>query len=597
MGGIAFRFCVSIGRLCTPSRPLTSTLAIILAPPRHRTGETRSLVVRPNSAEASGGSPAYPTLSDDHLERIRRYGVRQPISVGDLIYRVGEPVSDLVLVERGAIDIFSASTAHAPEIFITRHTQGRFLGELTLLTGQFSYLVARVAVAGYIYRIPPSGFRRLMAEDADLSAILLEAFQARRELVKGLASHTMEILGSTASSGSLALRSFAERFDLPHVWFDSESVAGLALMQSTGVTRDQLPVVFIPGGALRRATPRRLAERLGLSYRHGENSVDLVIVGAGPAGMAAAVYGSSEGLTTVLLDTVSPGGQAAASSRIENYLGFPNGISGTDLTNKACVQALKFGAHIYAPTEVVGLMTSDTHPVLRIGDGSEISSKAVIIATGAQYSTLPIPGWAKFERAGIYFSATKLEATACAGRPVVIVGGANSAGQAALFLANSNCRVDVVIRGPELSAGMSSYLAERLVSHPRIQVLPSTEVTALDGGETLQEVTLTNTVTGHSHREECAALFCFIGATPATQWLTGIAVDSNNFILTDVNLDVDAFQIATAPARVPFAFETSAPNVFAAGDVRHGSMKRVAAAVGEGASAVASVHQAIHTTP
>ncbi|MBG6239989.1 thioredoxin reductase (NADPH) [Mycetocola sp. CAN_C7] len=537
---------------------------------------------------------AYPILSREHLKRMRRYGVRQPISVGDLIYRAGEPVSDLVLVDQGAIDILTARTADSPEVFITRHTTGRFLGELSLLTGQFSHLIARVAVNGIITRIPPAGFRKLMAEDGELSEILLEAFQARRELIKSVAAHTMEILGNTSSSGSLTLRAFAERFDLPHVWFDQDSVAGIALMRATGVTHDQLPVVFVPGGALYRATPARLAERLGLAYRPSDKPVDLVVVGAGPAGMAAAVCASSEGLTTVLLDAVSPGGQAAASSRIENYLGFPNGISGMDLTSKACIQALKFGAHIYAPCQVVGLDADEPLSMLRLEDGSGLQAKAVIVATGAHYSTLPIPGWKRFERAGIFFGATKLEATACAGKPVVIVGGANSAGQAALFLAGHKCRVDVVIRGPEIGAGMSNYLVERLLSHHKIRVLTCTEVTAIGGGETLQEVTLTNNITGQHRKKDYGALFCFIGATPATQWLTGIAVDSHEFIVTDVTIDAGTFQAASTSGRMPLPFETSAPGVFAAGDVRRGSMKRVSAAVGEGASAVSSVHQAIH---
>jgi len=547
-----------------------------------------------HSAEIPPDDPAYPSLSREQLERMRRYGVHQSVSVGDVLYRVGEPVSDLVLVNRGAVDIFAASTVDSPEIFITRHTPGKFLGELSLLTGQFSYLIARVSTAGSISRIPPAGFRRLMAEDSELSAILLEAFQARRRLVKAVAAHTMEILGSPSSPGLLALRAFAQRLDLPHAWFDSESVAGLALMRTAQVRKDDLPVVFVPGGVVERATPGRLAERLGLSYRPTHTSIDLVVVGAGPAGLAAAVYGASEGLKTVLLDTVSPGGQAAASSRIENYLGFPNGISGTDLSNQACVQALKFGAHIYSPCQVVGLDTTRSQPVLRTEDGSEISAQAVIVATGAQYKTLPIPGWARFERAGIYFGATTLEATACAGESVVVVGGANSAGQAALFLAAHHCTVDLVIRGPDIGAGMSDYLAQRLSSHRSIRVFTSTEITALDGAETLQEVILTNSNTGQVQRKQYSALFCFIGATPSTRWLTGIDVDSSSFILTDVNVDSRSFRTAPGVDRMPFPFETSAAAVFAAGDVRHGSMKRVAAAVGEGASAVASVHRAIY---
>ena len=540
-------------------------------------------------------SAAYPTLTDEQLQRMREYGVRAAVEVGELIYHLGEPMSDLVLVDSGAIDIFSVNTTESAEVFVTRHTRGRFLGELSLLTGQYAYLIARVAEAGDVYRIPPDEFRRLMSQDGDLSEIVLEAFQARRELVKDVAGHTMEILGSARTWDSIALRGFAERLDLPHVWFDIQSVAGMALMRATGVLPEQLPVVFLPGGPLHRATPTRLAERLGLAYRASTRPVDLVVVGAGPAGMAAAVYGASEGLETVLLDATGPGGQAAGSSRIENYLGFPNGISGTQLTTKACVQALKFGARIHAPARVRSIGSVSEGPLVRTEGGEDIATRAVIIATGAQYNALSVPGWEQFERAGIYFGATKLEAMSCNGRPVIVVGGANSAGQAALFLASHDCRVYVVIRGPRLGDGMSAYLVERLLAHQKIRVLTSTQVTELHGDESLRSATLANGHTGQTRQKNCSALFCFIGATPATGWLPDIELDDRGFVLTDGNVNAEGFRsLPGSNGRAPLPFETSMPRVFSAGDVRKGSMKRVAAAVGEGASAVASVHQAIH---
>jgi len=371
------------------------------------------------------------------------------------------------------------------------------------------------------------------------------------------------------------------------------------MMESSGLTEDDLPAVVMSGTTLKQATPGVLAETLGLSYRRSSTKpADVTIVGAGPAGLAAAVYGASEGLDTVLLDAVGTGGQAAASSRIENYFGFPFGLSGADLTGLAVLQALKFGAQLASPCQAVKLDTDRNGDLLRLHlqGGEVIDSKAVVIATGARYRALPLERWPDFEGAGIYYAATELEARACTGSPVTVVGGANSAGQAALYLAGRGSEVSLVVRGPDIATEMSAYLVDRLLAHPRVTVRCRSEVTRLDGGDFLEEVTITDRTADTAQAQPCTGLFCFIGAEPVTSWLTGIATGDDGFIRTDVQLtDNDLGPAWATLGRRPLPFETSIPGVFAVGDVHSGSMKRVAAATGEGASAIASVHKAIAT--
>jgi thioredoxin reductase (NADPH) len=312
------------------------------------------------------------------------------------------------------------------------------------------------------------------------------------------------------------------------------------------------------------------------------------VVGSGPAGLAAAVYGASEGLSTVCLDSETVGGQAGASSRIENYAGFPNGISGADLTARVAVQALRLGARLNAPCEVAGLRHEGSFHVVVLRDGSEIPARAVIVASGARYRRLPIENLDRFEGAGVYYAATDLEARVCAGAPVVVVGGGNSAGQAAIYLGQNNCSVAIAIRRDDLGHSMSRYLIERIEADSRINVITGVVVRGLAGGDRLEEVTLDSTTTGEQRTLACAGLFCFIGARPATEWLSsGVLLGEDGFILTDRYLS----RSPSIGAAGSLPFETSTPGVFAAGDVRHGSMKRVAAAVGEGSSAVRSVHE------
>jgi thioredoxin reductase (NADPH) len=379
------------------------------------------------------------------------------------------------------------------------------------------------------------------------------------------------------------------------VWLDADSVEGGSLMRAAALATTDLPAAITPERTLPRATPGSLAQYLGLTYRSsGGDPADLAVIGAGPAGLAAAVYGASEGLRTILLDAIAPGGQAAASSRIENYLGFPTGLSGAQLAENAVAQALKFGAEISAPCEIAALDIESEHLAVVLPDETRVPARAVIIATGARYRTLALEDWQRFEAAGIYYAATELEARRCVTQPVTVVGGANSAGQAALFLASSESDVTLAIRGPDLAAKMSQYLVDRILADPRIDVLTATEVTQLQGDLALQRISLTHRPTGSVQTRDCRGLFCFIGAEPATGWLAGIALDRSGFIRTDAQLTVqDLDGTWTGLGRPPLPFETSVPAVFAAGDVRSGSMKRVAAAVGEGASAVSSVHRAI----
>ncbi|MBM2616043.1 FAD-dependent oxidoreductase [Actinoplanes sp. LDG1-06] len=528
---------------------------------------------------------AFHTLDEAQFARAVTYGRAEPVAAGDLLFDAGDTDGDLFLVGSGEIEVSRA--ADHDEVFL-RAGPRQFVGELNLLTGQTRILTGRVLAGGVVHRVQQEEFRRLMAQDAELSDVLLRSFLARRQLLVQHAGRNLEIIADEQTSVGLALRTFLIRQDLPHRWLQPDTAEGRDAATRAGLTSDDLPAALTPRETIRQVEPRTLSHRLGLTYRRTPKGVaDLTIVGAGPAGLAAAVYGASEGLETVLLDAVATGGQAAASSRIENYLGFPFGLSGEALAARAVVQALKFGAHLASPCAVVGMRSTGDGHVVTLVDGTEIPSRTVLIATGAAYRNLPLPRWPEFVGSGIYYAATDLEAKAVAGLPVTVVGGANSAGQAAIYLARHAGHVTLAVRGPDLAAEMSSYLVERIVADPRITVRTSTQVTALSGGPRLEEVTLT----GGDGDEPCGChgLFCFIGASPATGWLSGVALDTDGFVPTDTQLG-DRW---TGAGRPPLPFETSVPGVFAAGDVRLASMKRVAAAVGEGASAVRSVHQAI----
>ncbi|WP_097322901.1 FAD-dependent oxidoreductase [Paractinoplanes atraurantiacus] len=526
-------------------------------------------------------------LDKEQFTRAITYGQPQPVKAGDTLFDIGDENLDLILIESGGADVVRAGGDEP----ILHAGPRQFVGELNLLTGQTRFLTAHATADGVVHRVTAAAFRRLMAQDTELSDILLRAFLARRQILVSHAAPSLDVVADDGTAEGLALRTFLVRQDLPYRWLQPGTAEAEQVTAGAGLTLTDLPAAITPRLTLRNVDPGTLSHSLGLTYRRTPKGIaDLTIVGAGPAGLAAAVYGASEGLETVLLDAVATGGQAAASSRIENYLGFPFGLSGEALAARAVVQALKFGAHLGSPCGVAALATrpDGTH-LITLVDGTEIPTRTVLIATGAAYRNLPLGRWADFVGAGIYYAATDLEAKAVSGLPVTVVGGANSAGQAAIYLARHAGEVTLAVRGDSLTKDMSNYLVERILADPRITVRTATEVTSLAGGHRLEEITLTERGTGAGDACGCFGLFCFIGAQPATGWLTDVALDENGFVPTDVQLG-GRWTGTTRPA---LPFETSIPGVFAAGDVRTDSMKRVAAAVGEGASAVRSVHQAL----
>jgi thioredoxin reductase (NADPH) len=540
---------------------------------------------------------ASPHLGARALAELAPFGEERDVEVGDIVFSAGDESTEFLVVLEGAVDIIRPDSEG--ETLITTHLAGRFLGELNLLTGQRLYLTARVSQAGRLLAIPLENFRRLMSSKPDLADVIFSAFVARREILRsGEGARVVRIIGSRYSPEAMALRAFAARSRLPHTWIDLEGADDVeALLAHMGFAPEDTPIVVTPSGVLRHPSPGEFAEKLGLTFRRTPGyTFDLVVVGSGPAGLSAAVYGASEGLNTVSLDAVSTGGQAGASSRIENYVGFPNGISGEELTSQAAIQAQRLGARLNAPCEVAGLRVEEGFQVVVLADGSEVPTRTVIVASGARYRRLAVDDLSRFEGAGVYYAATDLEVRVCSGLPVVVVGGGNSAGQAAIYLAQQGSRVSMVIRRGDLEHGMSQYLVGRIYADDRIEVFVNTEVRAVGGEGHLDHVTLEHTLTAERRTIGCSGLFCFIGAEPATAWLHGaLELDANGFILTDRALPPRVADGPRFAARHPFPFESSVPGVFAAGDVRSGSVKRVAAAVGEGSSAVRSVHEHLAT--
>jgi thioredoxin reductase (NADPH) len=532
-----------------------------------------------------------PTLDPGQLAVLEPFGRRRSVAPGDVLYAEGDATYDFFVILSGLVDIVGHFDGE--DVLMVQHGPGGFLGELNLLTGQRVYVTARVAAAGEVLAIPLSGLRQVIARLPDLCDVILGAFVARRTGLLSEAARSVRVLGSRYSAESLAMREFLARNRLPHQWLDVESDPDVdRLGVEFGITGGDLPVVIIGTTVLRRATPGEVAQYLGLTIESiPERRFDLVVIGAGPAGLAASVYGASEGLTTLTVESTVPGGQAGTSSRIENYLGFPAGVSGAELTDLAMTQALKFGARLTVPCEATGLDERAGHLVVFLSDGTELAGRAVVVATGAQYRRLPVPGLSDFEGFGVYYAATEIEARLVRESPVVVVGGGNSAGQAALFLGSSGCPVTLAVRGPELGKSMSRYLADRIEAHPDITVRTDTNVVALHGRDVLDGVTVE--AGGQPHDLAAAGLFSFIGAVPCTGWLSGrAALDPAGFVRTDRSLAPDDLGEAwTTLGRTPLPFESSQPGLFAVGDVRSGSMKRVASSVGEGSAAVRSVHE------
>ena len=442
--------------------------------------------------------------------------------------------------------------------------------------------------------VPVERIRELVAHDAAFGDLLLRAYIARRSILIDLRGG-LRIIGSKYSPDTRRLCQFAARNRIPHSWIDVEDdPAAEALLQQLAIRPEDTPVVVWSDDiVLRTPSNADLARVVGLPTPPPPETVcDVVVVGMGPAGLAATVYGASEGLDTISIDSVATGGQAATSSRIENYLGFPSGISGAELAERATLQATKFGARMSVPAQAAGLEHRNGDYLVRLEDGGPIAARTVVVATGARYRRLQVPGIERFEGTGVFYAATDVEANACRGDPVAIVGGGNSAGQAATFLAQHSSRVMLVVRERDLHEHMSRYLIDRVKRAPNIDVLLHTQVAEVLGDERLEGIAVVDDETGERRAIDARALFVFIGAVPFTAWLRDVlALDAGGYVLTGADVPSPAGGSRPAPGRQPYPLETSQPGVFAVGDVRHGATMRVATAVGEGAMAIRLVHE------
>jgi len=544
----------------------------------------------PTSAE---DDTAFPTLTGDQLDRLAAFGPESAVAAGEILFLEGQSSYDMIVILEGEADVIRFDSALDEETVVATHGAGRFLGELSMLTGQKTFLRSRMRTDGRIVRVSPTEFRRLLASDPEIGDIVFAAYVARREnLTRTSGAHAMRVIGSRYSKRALEIGNYVLRQRLPFQWIDldGDDIDDVdAFLAGLGVEPADTPVVITPSGVLRNPTVGELADHLGLVYQPTSLEIlDVVIVGAGPAGLAAAVYGASEGLDTLLIDRTGVGGQAGTSSRIENYVGFPSGVSGGELVERAALQAQRLGAQITSPCTVDQIEAVCDGYRVSLGDGAVLMARAVVIALGVQYRKLSLARLEDFEGAGVYYAATEIEANVCGANPVTVIGGGNSAGQAAIFLAQRGAEVTIAIRGDGLASSMSTYLIDRIDAAANITVEPHTEVTELHGDGRLTEITVVDNRTGESVRRPCFGLFSFIGAVPFTEWLDGfVELDEKGFVLTDVALGATDLELGFEP----LPFETSRPGIFAAGDVRAGSMKRVAAAVGDGPSAIRSVHQ------
>jgi thioredoxin reductase (NADPH) len=527
---------------------------------------------------------AYPRLSDAQIDALRPFGEVRPTREGEVLFREGDEHYDFHVVLAGTVAMIEDTGEE--ERVIAVHGAGRFLGELSLLIGQPAFFTALVREPGEVLTVPVERLREVLSQDPVLGELVLRACLVRRSLLIGLGAG-LRIIGSRYSPETRRIREFAARNRVPHVWIDlEEDGAAEELLRRLGVSPDETPIVIWRGKTvLRNPSNAELGHLIGLhSPAAGGASCDLLVVGAGPGGLAAAVYGGSEGLETVLLDAVATGGQAATTSRIENYLGFPAGVSGPELAERATLQAEKFGVRITVPAEAVGLERRDGHHVVRLAGGAELSARSVVIATGVHYRRLPVDRMEEFEPHSVYYAATVMEARMCAGDPVAIVGGGNSAGQATLFLARYAAGVTLIVRHDDLGRDMSRYLADRIEGAPGIEVLLETDVRELCGERTLDGVVVEHRRTGERRTVPAKALFVFVGNQPRTGWLEGaVTLDDGGYVVTG--------PAAGTPEHEPLPLETSSAGVFAVGDVRSRSVGRVASAVGEGAMAIRLVHE------
>jgi thioredoxin reductase (NADPH) len=533
----------------------------------------------------------FPTLTAAQVARVAVHGRRRAVERGEVLVAAGSHAVPFFVVVSGEL-----RASDAAETLIVAHQPGQFTGEANMLTGRRSIAQLRVAESGEVIELAREQLLALVQTDAELSEIFMRAFLLRRTELIARDFGDVVVIGSAHSAGTLGVREFLTRNGQPFHYIDLDRDAtAQELLDRFHVTADEVPVLICRGDAvLRNPTNPQIADCLGFNDAIDQTTVsDLVVVGGGPAGLAAAVYGASEGLDVLVLESGSPGGQAGSSSRIENYLGFPTGISGLDLTARAYAQAQKFGARIMIAKAATGLACDRQPYTVRIDGGSRVAARAVVIATGVEYRRPALENLSRLEGAGVYYGATPMEAQLCVGEEVVVVGGGNSAGQAAVFLAQTVRRVYLLVRGAALADSMSRYLIRRIETNPSVVLLTDTEIVGLEGNGHLDRVRWRDQRTGGDETHDIRHLFLMTGAVPNTHWVERcLVLDDKGFIKTGPDLSRDELSAARWPlARPPYLLETSRPGVFAVGDVRGGNVKRVASAVGEGSIAVAFVHQ------
>ena len=552
-----------------------------------------SIPLTPLIADVRG--EAFPVLTADQINRIRPLSKVRSVEAGDILFEPGDGDVPFFVVLSGSLEILQPD--RQGERLIVRHDAGMFTGEMTMISGRLSLARGRVAAPGEFLQMSNRDLRALVARDAELSEIFMRAFILRRvELINSGAGNVI-LLGSRHSAQTLRLREFLTRNGHPHTYVDLDTDSSYQdLLDHFHVTVAEIPVVICNNRTvLRGPSIQELARCLGLNAHITAGEVrDLVIVGAGPSGLAAAVYGASEGLDVLVIEADSPGGQAGSSSKIENYLGFPMGISGNELAGRAAAQAQKFGAKVLIANTVTKLNCERRPYELTVDCGQTIRARTVVIASGAQYNKPNIENLKKFEGQGIYYGATYIEAQLCGKEDAIVVGGGNSAGQAAVYLSQTASKVHMLVRSSQLSDTMSRYLIQRIEENLAIEVHYRTEIVGLDGDRQLERVTWQDKNTGETSTHNIRHLFIMAGASPRTEWLEGcVAMDNKGFILTGRDLDLVVHNYKWPLQRVPQMLETSLPGVFAVGDVRAGNVKRVASAVGEGSISIYLVHRVL----
>jgi thioredoxin reductase (NADPH) len=539
----------------------------------------------------------FPTLTPAQIARLELHGTKIAVRKGEILAEPGERHRKLFVVLSGSIEIVRPSmTGEEPVVVLTA---GGFTGEMSTLRGVGSLVRARVHEDGEVLAIPDDELRTVVQTDARLSELFMRAFILRRVGLVAAQNGDVILIGSRHSAGTLRLQQFLTRNAYPYVNLDIDTDASVqALLDRFHIGIDDIPVVVCGGGErmVKNPSNQELAECLGMNPQLDSTKVrDLIVIGAGPAGLAAAVYAASEGLDVLVLETNAPGGQAGSSSKIENYLGFPTGISGQALAGRALVQAQKFGAEVAIANSAVQMHCEPKPYEIAVSGDHVVRGRAIIIASGAEYRQLALHNVNRFLGVGIYFAATHVEAKLCKDEDVVIVGGGNSAGQAAVFLA-SNCRhVHVLVRSQGLADSMSRYLVRRIEDSPNVTVHIRTEITGLEGDTQLEQVVWGSAADNRTETNAIRHIFLMTGAVPNTRWLEGcVGLDEKGFVRTGTDLHSEDLACGSwSLTRQPYMFETNVPRIFAVGDVRSGSVKRVAAAVGEGSACVQLVHRAL----